>query len=62
MSISTTIGDIELESNELTIMGKVGFLLAPDINDHEFFHQLTDKMQGVLKAEVEFDSINLGGT
>ena len=62
MSISTTIGDIELESNELTIMGKIGFLLAPDVTDHVFFHQLSDKMQDVLKAEVEFDSINIGGT
>jgi len=62
MSISTAIGDIELESTELTIMGKIGFLLAPDINDHVFFHQLTDKMQDVLKAEVEFDTVNLGGT
>ena len=62
MSISTKIGDIELESTELTIMGKIGFLLAPDINDHVFFHQLSDKMQDVLKAEVEFDTVNLGGT
>ena len=62
MSISTAIGDIELESTELTIMGKIGFLLAPDINDHVFFHQLSDKMQDVLKAEVEFDTVNLGGT
>ena len=62
MSISTAIGDIELESTELTIMGKIGFLLAPDINDHVFLHQLSDKMQDVLKAEVEFDTVNLGGT
>jgi len=62
MSISTAIGDIELESTELTIMGKIGFLLAPDITDHVFFHQLSDKMQDVLKAEVEFDTVNLGGT
>ena len=62
MSISTAIGDIELESTELTIMGKIGFLLAPDITDHVFLHQLSDKMQDVLKAEVEFDTVNLGGT
>tara|TARA_B110001454_G_scaffold2313_1_gene2099 strand:- start:127 stop:822 length:696 start_codon:yes stop_codon:yes gene_type:complete len=62
MSITTSIGDIELESNELTIMGKIGFLLTPDITDHVFFHQLSDKMQDVLKAEVEFDTVNLGGT
>ena len=62
MSISTAIGDIELESTELTIMGKIGFLLAPDITDHTFFHQLSEKMQDVLKAEVEFDTVNLGGT
>ena len=62
MSISTAIGDIELESTELTIMGKVGFLLAPDVTDHVFLHQLSDKMQDVLKAEVEFDTVNLGGT
>jgi len=61
MSISTAIGDIELESNELTIMGKVGFLLAPDVTDHVFFHQLSDKMQDVLKAEVEFDSNKVAG-
>ena len=62
MSISTPIGDIELESTELTIMGKIGFLLAPDVTDHVFLHQLSDKMQDVLKAEVEFDTVNLGGT
>ena len=62
MSINTAIGDIELESTELTIMGKIGFLLAPDITDHVFLHQLSDKMQDVLKAEVEFDTVNLGGT
>ena len=62
MSISTAIGDIELESTELTIMGKIGFLLAPDITDHVFLHQLSDKMQDVLKAEVEFDTVNIGGT
>ena len=58
MSISTPIGDIELESTELTIMGKIGFLLAPDVTDHVFLHQLSDKMQDVLKAEVEFDTGN----
>jgi hypothetical protein len=62
MSISTPIGDIELESTELTIMGKIGFLLAPDITDNVFFHQLSSKMQEVLKAEVEFDSMSVGGT
>ena len=43
-------------------MGKIGFLLAPDITDNVFLHQLSDKMQDVLKAEVEFDTVNLGGT
>ena len=62
MSITTPIGDIELESTELTIMGKIGFLLAPDITDHVFFHQLSSKMQEVLKAEIEFDSMSVGGT
>ena len=62
MSITTPIGDIELESTELTIMGKIGFLLAPDITDNVFFHQLSSKMQEVLKAEVEFDSMSVGGT
>jgi len=62
MSISTKIGDIDLESTELTIMGKIGFLLAPDITDNVFFHQLSDKMQDVLKAETQLDSIGLGGT
>ena len=62
MSITTPIGDIELESTELTIMGKIGFLLAPDITDMVFFHQLSDKMREVLKAEVEFDSMSVGGT
>ena len=62
MSISTKIGDIELESTELTIMGKIGFLLAPDITDNVFLHQLSDKMQDVLKAEVQLDSSSLGGT
>jgi len=62
MSISTKIGDIELESTELTIMGKIGFLLTPDITDHTFFHQLSEKMQDVLKAEVKLDSSSLGGT
>ena len=56
MSITTPIGDIELESTELTIMGKIGFLLAPDITDNVFFHQLSNKMQEVLKAEVMFDA------
>jgi hypothetical protein len=63
MSITTPIGDIELESTELTIMGKIGFLLAPDITDHVFFHQLSSKMQEVLKAEIEYDSMSVvGGT
>ena len=62
MSISTKIGDIELESTELTIMGKIGFLLAPDITDSVFFHQLSEKMQDVIKQEVQLDSIGLGGT
>ena len=62
MSISTKIGDIELESTELTIMGKIGFLLTPDITDHTFFHQLSDKMQDVIKQEVQLDSASLGGT
>jgi hypothetical protein len=62
MSIATPIGDIELESTELTIMGKIGFLLAPDITDNVFFHQLSGKMQEVLKAEIEFDSMSVGGT
>ena len=62
MSISTKIGDIELESTALTIMGKIGFLLAPDITDNVFLHQLSDKMQDVLKAEVQLDSSSLGGT
>jgi hypothetical protein len=62
MTINTKIGDIDLESTELTIMGKIGFLLAPDITDNVFLHQLSDKMQDVLKAEVQLDSANLGGT
>ena len=62
MTINTKIGDIELESTELTIMGKIGFLLAPDITDNVFLHQLSDKMQDVLKAEVQLDSSSLGGT
>ena len=63
MSITTPIGDIELESTELTIMGKIGFLLAPDITDNVFFHQLSSKMQEVLKAEIEYDSMSVvGGT
>ncbi len=62
MYISTKIGDIELESTELTIMGKIGFLLAPDITDNVFLHQLSEKMQDVLKAEVQLDSSSLGGT
>ena len=62
MSISTKIGDIELESTELTIMGKIGFLLAPDITDSVFFHQLSEKMQDVIKQEVQLDSASLGGT
>jgi len=62
MTINTKIGDIELESTELTIMGKIGFLLAPDITDNVFLHQLSDKMQDVLKAETQLDSIGLGGT
>ena len=62
MSISTKIGDIELESTELTIMGKIGFLLAPDITDSVFFHQLSEKMQDVIKQEIQLDSSSLGGT
>lgn len=61
MTISTKIGDIELGSTELTIMGKIGFLLAPDITDTVFFEQLTDKMKAVLLAEVEFDSSKVAG-
>ena len=56
MTIQTKIGEIELGSTELTIMGKIGFLLSPDITDGVFFEQLSDKMKSVLKAEVEFDS------
>jgi hypothetical protein len=58
MTIQTKIGEIELGATELTIMGKIGFLLAPDINDGVFFNQLTDKMQDVLRDEVLFDSEN----
>tara|TARA_R110002051_G_scaffold13951_2_gene45894 strand:- start:2832 stop:3530 length:699 start_codon:yes stop_codon:yes gene_type:complete len=61
MSINTKIGELELGSTELTIMGKIGFLLAPDITDNVFFHQLSDKMQSVLKAELEFDSAKVVG-
>jgi len=61
MTINTKIGDIDLESTELTIMGKIGFLLAPDITDNVFLHQLSDKMQDILKAEVQLDSSSLGG-
>jgi len=56
MTVQTKIGEIELGSTELTIMGKIGFLLAPDINDGVFFEQLTPKMKDVLKAEIEFDT------
>ena len=42
-------------------MGKVGFLLTPDITDHVFFHQLSDKMQSVLKAEIELYSDKVVG-
>ncbi len=62
MTIQTKIGEIELGSTELTIMGKIGFLLSPDITDGVFFEQLTDKMKSVLKAEVEFESKVMGGT
>lgn len=61
MTIQTKVGEIELDSTELTIMGKIGFLLSPDINDGVFFEQLTPKMKDVLKAEIEFDnSMSLG--
>jgi hypothetical protein len=53
MTLQTKIGDIELGSTELTIMGKIGFLLSPDITDTVFFEQLTDKLKDVLKAEIE---------
>jgi hypothetical protein len=43
-------------------MGKIGFLLSPDITDGVFFEQLSDKMKSVLKAEIEFDSTGMGGT
>jgi hypothetical protein len=62
MTIQTKIGEIELGSTELTIMGKIGFLLSPDITDGVFFEQLSDKMKSVLKAEIEFDSTGMGGT
>ena len=55
ITISTKIGTIELKSKELEIMGKIGFLLSPDINDNVFLHQLPENLQNVLKAEVEFD-------
>jgi hypothetical protein len=61
MTISTKIGEIDLGSTELTIMGKIGFLLAPDITDTVFFQQLGSRMQDVLKAEVEFDSAKVVG-
>ena len=61
MTITTEIGDIELASTELTIMGKVGYLLAPNIQDTVFFEQLGSKLKSVLKAEVEFDSLVLEG-
>ena len=60
MTVQTKIGEIELGATELTIMGKIGFLLAPDITDGVFFEQLTDKMKTVLKAEVQFDSNKAG--
>ena len=60
MIVNTKIGDIELGSTELTIMGKIGFLLAPNIHDTVFFEQLSPKMKEVLKAEVEMDSERLG--
>lgn len=60
MIVNTKIGDIELGSTELTIMGKIGFLLAPNIHDTVFFEQLSPKMKEVLKAEVEMDSKALG--
>ena len=53
MTINTKVGDIELGSTELTIMGKIGFLLSPDIHDNVFFEQLTDKLKDTLKAEIE---------
>lgn len=59
MTISTKIGIIELQSKELEIMGKIGFLLYPNIHDDVFFHQLPENLQNVLKAEVEFDTEKL---
>ena len=53
MTLQTKIGEIELGSTELTIMGKIGFLLTPDITDTVFFEQLTDKLKEALKAEIE---------
>jgi hypothetical protein len=34
-------------------MGKIGFLLSPDITDIDFFKQLTHKLKEILKAEIE---------
>lgn len=56
MTISTKVGTIELQEKELEIMGKIGFLLSPDISDTVFFHQLPEDLQDVLKAEVEYDN------
>jgi hypothetical protein len=42
-------------------MGKIGFLLSPDITDGVFFEQLSDKMKSVLKAEIEFDDNKVSG-
>jgi hypothetical protein len=53
MTLQTKIGEIELGSTELTIMGKIGFLLTPDITDTVFFEQLTSKLKETLKAEIE---------
>jgi len=60
MTLNTKIGDIELGSTELTIMGKIGFLLTPDINDTVFFEQLTPKMKQVLVDEVKIDNKVVG--
>ena len=56
MTFKTKIGEIKLGETELTIMGKIGFLLYPDIHDTVFFEQLPDRLKQVIKDEIKAET------
>lgn len=60
-SIMTKIGKIDLTSNDVVILSKVGFLLSPKkIYDSVFFDQLTPSLKKVLIDEVKQEAKDRG--